>query len=134
MAGIGKGEIAQQVAERTGLPRTQATKAVDALVDVVQGALAQGDEVRIAGFGSWKVAETKARMGRNPLTGESIDIQAGRRVSFSAGSKLSDSIRASGADDGSGGGGQAAPAKSGDKAAAKPPRSGTTTRARRTSK
>ncbi len=133
MAGIGKGEIAQQVAERTGLPRTQATKAVDALVDVVQGALAQGDEVRIAGFGSWKVAETKARKGRNPRTGESIDIQAGRRVSFSAGSKLSDSIRG-GADGGSDGGGQAAPAQSGDKAAAKPARGGTTTRARRASK
>ncbi|HZU06329.1 MAG TPA: HU family DNA-binding protein [Chloroflexota bacterium] len=97
---LGKADIAQQVAQRTGLPRVQATKVVDALADVVRSALARGEEVRITGFGSWRVSETKARKGRNPRTGEPIEIKAGRRVSFSPGSKLVESVRTGSAGDG----------------------------------
>jgi DNA-binding protein HU-beta len=93
---IGKSDIAQQVAQRTGLPRSQATKAVDAMLQTLQGALSKGDEVRLTGFGSWRVSETKARKGRNPRTGAAIDIAAGKRVSFRPGSKLVDSVRGGG--------------------------------------
>ena len=102
---LGKGEIAQQVAQRTKLPRTQAMRAVDAVIEVVQEAVARGDQVRIAGFGSFRVTDTKARKGRNPRTGEAIDIQAGRRVSFSPGSKLVDSVRGGATAGGATGGG-----------------------------
>jgi DNA-binding protein HU-beta len=90
---LGKGDIAQQVAQQTGMRRSQAAKAVDAVIDVVQGAVAKGEQVRITGFGSFRVTETKARKGRNPRTGQAIDIKAGRRVSFSPGSKLVESVR-----------------------------------------
>src|SRR5687768_3073716 len=99
---IGKSEIAQQVAQRTGLPRSQATKAVDAVLQTLQGALSKGDEVRLTGFGSWRVSETKARKGRNPRTGAAIDIAAGKRVSFRPGSKLVESVRGSGSGGGRG--------------------------------
>ncbi len=102
---LGKGEIAQQVAQRTGMPRAQAARAVDALLESVQEAVSRGDQVRLSGFGSFKVTETKARQGRNPRTGEAIEIKAGKRVSFSPGSKLVDSVRGT-----SGGGGAKAPA------------------------
>jgi DNA-binding protein HU-beta len=100
---VGKSEIAQQVAQRAGIPRTQAMKAVNALVDVVQESLAKNDSVSITGFGSWRVTETKARKGRNPRTGQSIEIKAGRRVSFRPGSGLSQSVRADGKGGGRGG-------------------------------
>lgn len=90
---VGKSEITQQVALRTGLPRTQAAKAVNALVDVVQEALAKNEQVNITGFGSWRVTETKARRGRNPRTGEPIQIAAGKRVSFRPGLGLVASVR-----------------------------------------
>lgn len=93
---VGKGDLAQQVAQRTGMPRTQATKAVDALIECVQGAISKGDEVRITGFGSWRVTETKARTGRNPRTGATLQIKAGRRVSFRPGSKLSEAVKGTG--------------------------------------
>jgi DNA-binding protein HU-beta len=90
---VGKGDLAQQVAQKTGMPRTQATKAVDALIESVQGAIAKREEVRITGFGSWRVTETKARKGRNPRTGAALQIKAGHRVSFRPGSKLSEAVK-----------------------------------------
>ncbi len=90
---VGKSDITQLVAQRTGMPRTQAAKAVNAVVDVVQEALAKNDSVSITGFGSWRVTETKARKGRNPRTGQTIDIAAGKRVSFRPGSGLASSVR-----------------------------------------
>jgi DNA-binding protein HU-beta len=99
---LGKGEIAQQVAQKTGMPKAQAARAVDAVLESVQAAVSQGEQVRLSGFGSFKVTETKARQGRNPRTGQPIEIAAGKRVSFTPGSKLVDSVR------GGGGGGGAA--------------------------
>jgi DNA-binding protein HU-beta len=94
---LGKSDLVQQVATRTGLPRSQATRAVDALLAAVQDAVAQGDQVRISGFGSFRVTETKARKGRNPRTGAELEIKAGRRVSFTPGTKLVESVRGSAA-------------------------------------
>ncbi len=100
---LGKGEIAQQVAQRTGMPKAQAARAVDAVLDCVQTAVSRGEPVRLSGFGSFKVTETKARQGRNPRTGQPIEIAAGKRVSFSPGSKLVESVRGGGKSGGSSG-------------------------------
>jgi nucleoid DNA-binding protein len=89
---IGKTELAQQVAEQAGLSRSQANKAVDAVLDSITTALQQDDEVRLTGFGSFKVTQTKARTGRNPRTGETLNIAAGKRPTFTAGSRLKQSV------------------------------------------
>jgi DNA-binding protein HU-beta len=65
------------------------------VLEVVQSAVSSGDQVRLSGFGSFRVTATKARQGRNPRTGETIQIKAGKRVSFSPGSKLVESVRGS---------------------------------------
>jgi DNA-binding protein HU-beta len=105
---LGKGDITQQVAQRTGMPKAQAARALDAVLESVQDAVSKGEQVRLSGFGSFRVTETKARQGRNPRTGQAIQIKAGKRVSFSPGSKLVDSVRGTG---GGGGGGAAAARK-----------------------
>lgn len=89
---IGKTELAQQVAEQAGLSRSQANKAVDAVLESITAALQKDDEVRLTGFGSFKVTQTKARTGRNPRTGETLNIAAGRRPTFTAGSRLKQSV------------------------------------------
>jgi DNA-binding protein HU-beta len=89
---IGKTELAQQVAEQAGLSRSQANKAVDAVLESITVALQKDDEVRLTGFGSFKVTQTKARTGRNPRTGETLNIAAGKRPTFTAGSRLKQSV------------------------------------------
>lgn len=93
---LAKSDIAQQVAQRTGMPKAQANRVVDAVLDVMQEELAKGAEIRITGFGSWRVVETKARTGRNPRTGQPLDIKAGKRVAFSPGARLADLVRGGG--------------------------------------
>jgi DNA-binding protein HU-beta len=89
---IGKTELAQQVAEQTGLSRPDANRAVDAVLDSITAALQNDDEVRLTGFGSFKVTHTKARTGRNPQTGAPLNIAAGKRPTFTAGSRLKQSV------------------------------------------
>ena len=93
---VGKSELTTRVAQRTGMPKSQAAKAVNAVVDTISEALAQKEGVSLTGFGSWRVTETKARQGRNPRTGQSINIPAGSRVSFRPGSTLATGVRSTG--------------------------------------
>jgi DNA-binding protein HU-beta len=90
---VGKSELTSQVAQKTGLPKSQAAKAVNAVVDAISEALAKKEGVSLTGFGSWRVTETKARQGRNPRTGQAINIPAGSRVSFRPGSTLSTGVK-----------------------------------------
>jgi DNA-binding protein HU-beta len=83
-----KDELAAQVAERSGLSKTEARDAVDTIIDVVSDELAQGGEVPLAGFGKFSVSHRAARQGRNPSTGETINIGASKAAKFSAASKL----------------------------------------------
>ncbi len=92
---IGKTELQQQVAEKAGLNKAQAARAVDAVLDSISSALASGEEVRLTGFGNFRVTNTAARTGRNPRTGESINIAAGKRPAFSPGSRLKQSVSGS---------------------------------------
>lgn len=88
-----KPEIVQKVAERTGLTRSQANKAVDALLDTIIDSLSQGQQVRFIGFGSFQVRSRSEREGRNPRTGAKLQIPSQKVPAFSAGAKLSQAVR-----------------------------------------
>jgi DNA-binding protein HU-beta len=95
MTTVGKSEIIQKVAEKSGISNAKASQAVNATLDSIADALKKGEEVRITGFGSFRVTHTKEKMGRHPRTGEPIQIPAGKRPSFSPGSKLVEAARSS---------------------------------------
>jgi DNA-binding protein HU-beta len=78
----GKIEIVNQVSERTGLKKTEVQQVLDETLNEIRNSLESGDSVTLRGFGNFKVTERAARKGRNPRTGEEIDIAAGKRVSF----------------------------------------------------
>ncbi len=83
-----KNELADQVAERTGLAASQARQVLETTIDVVTDELANGGEVALAGFGKFSVSQRAARQGRNPSTGETINIAASKAAKFSAASAL----------------------------------------------
>jgi DNA-binding protein HU-beta len=89
---LNKNELIASVAEATSLSKADAAKAVDALFDAITGALTQGDEVRLVGFGTYNVAARAASEGRNPRTGEKIAIAASRQVKFKPGKSLKDAV------------------------------------------
>jgi DNA-binding protein HU-beta len=89
---VGKAELQQKVAQEAGLNKAQAGRAVEAVLNNIEGALKKGEDVRLTGFGSFRVTHTKARTGRNPRTGESIKIKAGKRPAFSPGSRLKEAV------------------------------------------
>jgi len=89
---MNKGELIDAVAASAGLSRADATKAVDAVLDNVTRSLAHGNSVSLVGFGTFTVKERAARMGRNPRTGEPIQIAASKVPGFKAGKALKDAV------------------------------------------
>jgi len=87
-----KVELVEAVAEAAGLTKTDAAKAVDATFAAITKALKGGDRVPIVGFGTFSVAKRAAREGRNPRTGDIVEIPARNAVTFKAGSALKDSV------------------------------------------
>ncbi len=87
-----KAELIESVASKVDLPRATAERAVNALFDDIVGALKQGEKVNISGFGTFSLSTRKARTGRNPKTGETIEISASRAAKFKAGKTLKDSL------------------------------------------
>lgn len=83
-----KNELADEVAQRTGLSSGQARQALEAAIEAVSNQLASGGEVSLAGFGKFSVSRRAAREGRNPATGETISIAASNSAKFSAASAL----------------------------------------------
>jgi DNA-binding protein HU-beta len=83
-----KNELAEQVAERTGMAASQARQAVEATIEAVSSELAAGGEVALAGFGKFSVSHRAARQGRNPSTGQTINIAASKAAKFSSASAL----------------------------------------------
>ena len=79
-------------AKAAGLTKKQAAEAVNAVLDAITEALAAGDDVKITGFGGFEVKERAARTGRNPKTGEAVEIPASKYVAFSAGAALKDKV------------------------------------------
>ena len=89
---MNKTELIERIAEEADVPTSEAQKHFEAFERVVTETLKGGEEVRITGFGKFSVKERKAREGRNPQTGEKIEIAASRVPSFSAGNALKQAI------------------------------------------
>jgi DNA-binding protein HU-beta len=89
---MNKAELVAEVAERSGLTKRDAERAVNALVESIEGALTKGDRVSLVGFGTFEVRSRAPRSGRNPRTGESLQIKASRVPAFKAGKALKESV------------------------------------------
>ncbi len=85
-------DLKASVAEKAGLSKADAGSAVSAVLDTISEALAKGDKIALVGFGNFEVSERAAREGRNPATGETIQIAASKAVKFKAGKALKDSV------------------------------------------
>jgi DNA-binding protein HU-beta len=83
-----KNELAEQVAQRNGLSASQARQVLETTIDSITDELASGGEVALAGFGKFSVSQRAARQGRNPSTGQTIQIAASKAAKFSAASAL----------------------------------------------
>ena len=90
---MNKTELVNSVAEATELSKKDASKAVDAVFETIQSALAEGEKVQIIGFGNFEVRERAARKGRNPQTGAEIDIAASKVPAFKPGKALKDAVK-----------------------------------------
>jgi DNA-binding protein HU-beta len=89
---MNKNELIDAVAERTGLAKSDSARAVEAVLGSVTEALQKGDAVALSGFGTFVVKARAARTGRNPRTGEALEIPASRAPAFKAGKALKDAV------------------------------------------
>ena len=87
-----KAELVVNVAEKAGLNRRDSEKAVAAVFDTIKQALIEGDKVQLIGFGTFENRTRSARTGRNPRTGEPIDIAASKLPSFKSGKGLKEAV------------------------------------------
>lgn len=90
---MNKSELISVVAEKAELTKKDTEKVVNAVFDGISGALTLGDKVQIIGFGTFDVRERKAREGRNPATGDTINIPAVKVPVFKAGKALKDNVK-----------------------------------------
>ncbi|WP_339849963.1 HU family DNA-binding protein [uncultured Nisaea sp.] len=89
---MNKNELVAAVSDSADMTKADASSAVDAVLDSITSALKSGDEVRLVGFGTFSVASRAASEGRNPRTGEKIQIAASKQPKFKAGKGLKDSL------------------------------------------
>ncbi|AKX92914.1 HU family DNA-binding protein [Neomoorella thermoacetica] len=89
---MNKMDLIASVAEKTDLTKKDAEKVVNAVLASIEEALAQGEKVQLVGFGTFEIKERAARVGRNPRTGEEIQIAATRAPVFKAGKALKDAV------------------------------------------
>lgn len=89
---MNKSELIDAIAESADLPKAAAGRALDAVVESITSALKNDDSVSLVGFGTFSVKDRAARTGRNPQTGESINIAAAKIPSFKAGKALKDAV------------------------------------------
>ncbi|AZB43344.1 MULTISPECIES: non-specific DNA-binding protein Hbs [Bacillaceae] len=89
---MNKTELINAVAEASELSKKDATKAVESVFDTILDALKDGDKVQLIGFGNFEVRERAARKGRNPQTGEEIEIPASKVPAFKPGKALKDAV------------------------------------------
>ena len=90
---MNKTELVSAVAEKAGLQKKDAEKAVAAVFSAVEDALKAGDKVQLIGFGTFEVKERASRTGHNPKTGESMEIAACKVPSFKAGAALKNAVK-----------------------------------------
>jgi len=89
---VNKNDLVAAVADDAGLSKADAAKAVDSVFDQITGSLKSGNEVRLVGFGTFAVTRRAATTGRNPRTGEAIQIAASNQPKFKAGKGLKDAV------------------------------------------
>ena len=89
---MNKNDLVAEVAASAGLSKADAAKSVDGVFSSIARALSQGGEVRLVGFGTFSVAQRKATRGRNPRTGQPINIPASRQPKFKPGKGLKDAV------------------------------------------
>lgn len=87
-----KAELVEAVAEKAGLTKADATRAIEALFDEIKGVLVKGDKITIPGFGTFSVTERAARDGRNPQTGATVKIAASKAAKFKSSSTLKEAL------------------------------------------
>ena len=89
---MNKSELVNTIADSADIRKIQATLATDAIMAAITEALANGDQVTLVGFGTFSVRDRAARMGRNPRTGEEIQIAAAKLPAFKAGKALKEAV------------------------------------------
>jgi DNA-binding protein HU-beta len=90
---MNKGDLIEKVAKECGLSKTASDQVLNSILNAITGAVTAGDKVTLIGFGTFSVSARPARDGRNPQTGETIQIPAKKIVKFKAGSKLTDAVK-----------------------------------------
>ena len=90
---MNKSELIDAMASESGLSKVDCKKALEALVSSISTSLGKGDKVSLMGFGSWNVIKRSSRIGRNPKTGDSLQIPAKSVVKFKTGSELSEKVK-----------------------------------------
>lgn len=90
---MNKADLAGEIAKKTKLSKAKAWETLNATVEAIKGSLKKGQKVSLVGFGSFSVKNRKARTGRNPKTGETIQIKARKVPAFSAGAELKSAVR-----------------------------------------
>lgn len=87
-----KQQLVEMMAEKAGLTKADASRALDAFTESITEALAKGEKVSLVGFGTFATSKREAREGRNPKTGEAVTIAARTAATFKAGSKLKEAV------------------------------------------
>ncbi len=90
---MNKRELVEEVADQTGITKKQAGNVINAITDIVRGTLSKGERITLVDFGTFHVRQRKAREGRNPQTGEKLEIPAKKVPKFRAGKNLREVVR-----------------------------------------
>ena len=89
---MNKNELAEAISNETGLTKVKSTEVVTSIVNTITNALKNGEKVTISGFGTWSTTKREARKGRNPKTGEEINIPSKNVAKFKAGNDLNKTV------------------------------------------
>ena len=89
---MNKQDLVSKVADSADISKQKAASAVDAVIDAIKGSLKTGEDVRLVGFGTFSVSNRAATTGRNPRTGEPIQIPASKQPKFKAGKELKEAV------------------------------------------
>jgi len=89
---MNKADLVNPISEQTGLTKTKSNQVLDVMTSIITETLSKGEKVTLVGFGTFTTNERQARKGRNPKTGEVIDIPAKRVAKFKAGSSLTNHV------------------------------------------
>ena len=88
-----KQDLVEAIANKTGVSKTAAEECLNVIIDQITKALSKGEEINLTGFGKFSVGKRKAREGRNPKTGEKIQIPASKTPKFKAGKALKEAVK-----------------------------------------